>query len=438
MSLPLVAIVGRPNVGKSSLFNRIAGERIAVVDDRPGVTRDRHMTVAEWSGRSFFLVDTGGFLPSAKEGLDAAVRRQAEIAIEQAHVVILVVDASTGPTDLDQHLARLVRRAEKPAMLAVNKMDRPGHEDPRAAEFHRLGLGEPFSVSAIQGHGSGELLDTVIHSLPPEPGEADDRGLRVAIVGRPNVGKSSLVNALLGEERMVVDATPGTTVDSVDSRYAFRGTEYTLVDTAGLRHRQLFDDDAEFYATLRSARAIERAEVATIVLEATTGIVRQDLRIIDSVLEAGRPAMLAYNKWDVIEQKEERWRELEDHVKRRLPWIAHLPALPVSAHTRTHLDRLPPMWTTLGEEAKRRLTTSDLNAWLEAVQAERQAPSTRLGRPARIYFAKQTGTRPPRVTIFASQPEAITASYHRFLLKRLREHFGFSGTPLRLDIRKSQ
>jgi GTP-binding protein len=438
MSLPLVAIVGRPNVGKSSLFNRIAGERIAVVDDRPGVTRDRHMTVADWAGRSFFLVDTGGFLPSAKEGLDAAVRRQAEIAIEQSHVIVLVVDASTGPTDLDQHLARLIRRAGKQAMLAVNKMDRPGHADPRAAEFHRLGLGEPFAVSAIQGYGSGELLDRVVAALPPEEGEPEGGGLRVAIVGRPNVGKSSLVNALLREERMVVDATPGTTVDSVDSRFAFRGREYTLVDTAGLRNRQVFDDDAEFYATLRSARAVERAEVATVILEATTGIVRQDLRIIESVLDAGRPVMLAYNKWDAIEHKDERWSELEQHVRRRLPWLAHLPALPVSAHARTNLERLPAQWSTLGEEARRRLTTPELNQWLAAVQEERQAPSTRLGRPARIYYAAQTGTRPPRITVFASQPEAISGSYRRFLIKRLREHFGFSGTPLRLDIRKSK
>src|SRR5215468_10554638 len=298
MPLPLVAIVGRPNVGKSSLFNRIVGQRLAVVDDRPGVTRDRHLTVAEWAGRDFFLVDTGGFLPSAKAGqLEAAVRRQAEIAIEEAHVVLLVVDASTGPTDLDQDLAARVRKKNRAAVLVVNKMDRPGHDDPRAAEFHRLGLGEPWSVSAAQGYGIGDLLDHVIELLPEETGEAELDGTRVALVGRPNVGKSSLVNALLGEERMVVHSAPGTTVDSVDSRLERAGRPYVLVDSAGIRRESRYEDDAEFFATLRSARAIERAEVVTVVLEATRGIVRQDLRIIESVLDAGRPALLAYNKW---------------------------------------------------------------------------------------------------------------------------------------------
>ncbi|HKA24006.1 MAG TPA: ribosome biogenesis GTPase Der [Candidatus Eisenbacteria bacterium] len=439
MSLSLVAIVGRPNVGKSSLFNRIVGQRLAVVDDRPGVTRDRHLTVAEWAGRDFFLVDTGGFLPSAKAGqLEAAVRRQAEIAIEEAHVVLLVVDASTGPTDLDQDLAARVRKKNRAAVLVVNKMDRPGHDDPRAAEFHRLGLGEPWSVSAAQGYGIGDLLDHVIELLPEETGEAELDGTRVALVGRPNVGKSSLVNALLGEERMVVHSAPGTTVDSVDSRLERAGRPYVLVDTAGIRRESRYEDDAEFFATLRSARAIERAEVVTVVLEATRGIVRQDLRIIESVLEAGRPALLAYNKWDLIEHREERWKELEEEQRKDHPWLADIPGFPCSATSRWHLDRLPQFWTQLAEETRRKVTTPELNRWLEDVQNERQAPSTRLGRPARIYYATQTGSKPPRFTVFASQPEAINASYHRFLLNRLRERFGFTGTPVKLEVKKSK
>lgn len=438
MSLPLVAILGRPNVGKSSLFNRIAGERLAVVDDRPGVTRDRHVTVAEWSGRNFFLVDTGGFLPQAREGLEVAVRRQAELAIEEAHLVLLVVDGITGPTDLDQHLARLVRQRDKRALLVVNKLDRPGVSDPRTAEFYGLGLGEPRAVSAAQGYGVGDLLDLLVGALPEDKGEVESGGLRVSIVGRPNVGKSSIVNAILGEERMVVHSEPGTTVDSIDSRFTRDGHEFVLVDTAGLRHRSRFEDDAEFYATLRSARAIERAEVVTVVLEAGAGILRQDLRVIDAVLEAGRPALLAYNKWDEVEDKQGRWQEIEASVRQDHPWLAHLPALPVSALTGQHLERLPGEWRKLGDEARRTIPTPELNKWLEEVQRERQAPSTRLGRPARIYYATQTGSRPPRVTLFASQPEAINASYHRFLLKRLRERFGFSGTPVRLDVRKSR
>jgi GTP-binding protein len=438
MPLPLVAIVGRPNVGKSSLFNRVLGERLAVVDDRPGVTRDRHVAVAEWSGRDFFIVDTGGFLPAAREGLDAAVRRQAELAIEQAAVVLMMVDASTGPTDLDEHLARLIRRREKAALLVVNKMDRPGHGDPRAAEFHQLGLGEPYSISAAQGYGVGDLLDRLLALLPADPGANEPPGLRVAIVGRPNVGKSSLVNSLLGEERMVVHSEPGTTVDSVDSRFRRDGEDFVLVDTAGLRHQARFADDAEFFATLRSARAIERAEVVTVVVEAPVGLQRQDLRVIESVVEAGRPTLIAYNKWDLIESKEERWLELERHCREFHPWLAHLPALPVSAQTRSNLRRLPGEWRQLGAEARRSIPTSELNRWLAEVQAERQAPSTRLGRAARIYYATQTGTRPPRFTIFASQPEAIHATYQRFLLKRLRERFGFTGTPVKLDVKKSK
>ena len=438
MPLPLVAIVGRPNVGKSSLFNRILGERLAVVDDRPGVTRDRHVAVAEWSGRDFFLVDTGGFLPAAREGLDAAVRRQAELAIEQAAVVLLVVDVATGPTDLDQHLARLVRKREKAALLVVNKMDRPGRDDPRAADFHRLGVGEPHAVSAAQGYGIGDLLERMLQLLPTDPGKPEPPGLRVAVVGRPNVGKSSLVNALLGEERMVVHSEPGTTVDSIDSRFARDGVDFVLVDTAGLRQQAHFADDAEFFATLRSARAIERAEVVNVVVEAPMGLIRQDLRVIESVVEAGRPAVIAYNKWDLIENKEERWLELERRVREHHPWLAHLPALPVSAQTRSNLHRLPGEWRLLGDEARRTISTSELNRWLEAVQAERQAPSTRLGRPARIYYATQTGTRPPRFTIFASQPEALHAAYRRFLLKHLRERFGFTGTPVKLEVKKSQ
>jgi GTP-binding protein len=439
MSLPLVAIVGRPNVGKSSLFNRIVGQRLAVVDDRPGVTRDRHLTVADWAGRDFFLVDTGGFLPSAKEGgLEAAVRRQAEIAIEESTVVLLVVDASTGATDLDQDLAARVRKSGRRAVLVVNKMDRPGRDDPRAAEFHRLGLGEPWAVSAAQGYGIGDLLDHVKEMLPEDKSEPEMPGTRVALVGRPNVGKSSLVNALLGEERMVVHSQPGTTVDSVDSRLERAGRAYVLVDTAGIRRESRYEDDAEFFATLRSARAIERAEVVTVVLEATRGIVRQDLRIIESVLDAGRPALLAYNKWDLIEDREERWKFLQEAQEKDHPWLADIPAFPCSATSRWHLDRLPQFWTKLAEESRRQVATPELNRWLEEVQIERQAPSTRMGRPARIYYATQTGSKPPKFTVFASQPEAINASYHRFLLHRLRERFGFTGTPVKLEVKKSK
>jgi GTP-binding protein len=436
MSLPLVTIVGRPNVGKSSLFNRIVRQRLAVVDDRPGITRDRHLTVADWSGRDFFLMDTGGFLPSSREALDTAVRRQAEIAIEQADVVLLVVDVQTGVTDLDQHLARLLQRRRQPALLVVNKADIA--DDLRVHEFHRLGLGEPWGVSSTQGLGIGELLDQLVERLPESQAVADPDATRVAIVGRPNVGKSSLVNSLLREERMVVHPRPGTTVDSVDSRLRVKGREYVLVDTAGIRHRAEYEDDAEFYATLRSLRAIERAQVVTLVLEAPVGLIRQDHRIVTAALEAGRPVLLAFNKWDLVEEREARWMALEREIRRVNPWLVDLPRVVLSAVTGVHLHQLPDHWTRLHQEAGRTVPTPELNEWLETVQREKQAPATRLGRPARIYYASQSGKEPPRFVLFASQPEALNASYRKFLLKRLRERFGFTGSPVRLEVRKSQ
>jgi GTP-binding protein len=436
MSLPLVAIVGRPNVGKSSLFNRIVRQRIAVVDDRPGITRDRHLTVTDWRGRDFFLMDTGGFLPDSREALDTAVRRQAEIAIEQSDLVLLVVDVQTGTTDLDQHLARLLQRRREPAVLVANKADIA--DDLRVHEFHSLGLGEPWGVSSTQGLGIGELLDELVSKLPEEPGEAESEATRVAIVGRPNVGKSSLVNALLREERMVVHSKPGTTVDSVDSRLQMQGHEFILVDTAGIRHRAEYEDDAEFYATLRSLRAIERAQVVTVVLEAPVGIIRQDHRIITAALEAGRPVLLALNKWDLVEEREERWMALEREIRKVNPWLVELPRVVISAATGSHLRRLPELWNGLREESLRKVPTPELNEWLQAVQREKQAPSTRLGRPARIYYASQAGTAPPRFVVFASQPEALNDSYRKFLLKRLRERFRYTGSPVRLEVRKSK
>lgn len=434
MSLPLVAIVGRPNVGKSSLLNRLVGQRLAVVGERAGITRDRHVAVADWNGRAFFLMDTGGFLPSG-EGLEAAVRRQAEHAITAADLVLLVVDAEVGATDLDRHLVRLLHRQNKPAILVVNKADQP--DDPRVHDFHGLGLGEPRGVSAAQGLGTGDLLDEVARRLPEGKAETGDT-VRVAIVGRPNVGKSSLVNALLGEERMVVHDEPGTTMDSVDSRLTAGGHDFTLVDTAGIRHRSRYEDDSEFHATLRSLRAIERADVVTMLLDAREPVSRQDQRIISNALEAGRPVLLAFNKWDLVPEREARWKEIEKQLVSHQPWLADLPKLPISALTKSHLADLPAHWFRLSETAARTVPTPELNTWLKEVQVERQAPSTRLGRPARIYYASQVGVRPPRFALFASQPEAIHASYHKFLLGRLRDRFALAGVPVRLEVRKSE
>jgi GTP-binding protein len=437
MRHPVVAIIGRPNVGKSTLFNRILKSRIAVVDDRPGITKDRHFALADWNGRSFFLVDTGGFLPDIAEGLEAAVRRQAELALDASAVALFVTDAKTGATGLDGAIARALRKRGVPAILVVNKADRPG--DPVEAEFYRLGLGDPLPVSSEQGSGVGELLDRVVALLPPPEDETDEaQGVRVAIVGRPNVGKSSLVNALLRQERMVVDATPGTTVDAVDSELDTPEGRFVLVDTAGLRHEARFAEDKEFYATLRTLKALERADVVTVMLEADKGLGRQDARIVGAAQDAGKPVLLAYNKWDTLEDKEARFKQLEEEIERRFPTLKALPSVAISAQDGTRLKRLPALWKALHEENTRRVPTHELNDWLARVQAEKAPPATRIGKPARIYYITQAGQAPPRFVVFASQPDAVNASYHKFLVRRLREDFGYSGATVRLDVRRSE
>jgi len=437
MRHPIVAILGRPNVGKSTLFNRILGTRLAVVDDRPGITRDRNFAIAEWNGRQFYLVDTGGFLPDIEVGLEAAVRRQAELALTASNVALLVVDAKTGVTDLDQAIARILKKLDKTAVLTVNKAD-----DPRStveAEFYRLGLGDPMPVSSESGLGVGDLLDRVVALLPPPIDDAVDEGMiRVAIVGRPNVGKSSLVNALLGEERMVVDAKPGTTVDAVDTEYDTPEGRFMLVDTAGLRHEAQFAEDAEFFATLRTIRAVERADVVMVMTEASSGLTRQDVRVIAIAQEASKPVAIAYNKWDIAEDREVRWKALGKERAERFPTLGELPSIAISALDGTRLSRLPKLWQALYDENTQRVPTAKLNEWLKRVQAEKAPPATKVGRPARIYYATQAGKAPPRFVIFASHPEAISPSYHRFLLNRLRDEFGFSGATVRLEVRKSE
>ena len=437
MRHPVVAILGRPNVGKSTLFNRILGARVAVVDDRPGVTKDRHFARAEWSGRTFMLVDTGGFLPDIAVGLEAAVRRQAELALDASAVALLVVDAKTGITDLDGAIARQLQKRGQPAILVVNKADDP--RVPVESDFWRLGLGDPRPVSSEQGVGIGDLLDQVVALLPPPVDEvAEDDTIRVAIVGRPNVGKSSLVNALLHEERMVVDSRPGTTVDAVDSELLTPEGRFVLVDTAGLRHEAKFAEDAEFYATLRTIKAVERADVVTVMLEAPHGLSRQDVRVIAAAQEASKPVLLAYNKWDLVDDKGGRWDGLDEERASRYPTLARLPRVAISTLDRTRLSRLPALWKELHAENTRRVPTSELNEWLKKVQAEKAPPATRVGRPARIYYMTQAGAAPPRFVIFASQPEAVNASYHRFLLNRLRDAFGYGAASVQLDVRKSQ
>lgn len=442
MPAPVVAIIGRPNVGKSTFFNRVLGERRAVVHDRPGITRDRNATRAEWAGRTFVLVDTGGFLAAegspgeVRPGRDAAVRRQAEAAIDLADVVLFLVDARTGVADLDAAIAQNLRRRDVKSILVVNKVDKPG--DPIVHEFHRLGLGDPQPISAENGFGIGDLLDRVLALFPPPESVESEPRARIAIIGRPNVGKSSIVNALLNEERMVVEPQAGTTVDAIDSIWRTEAGEFVLVDTAGIRRQAHFGDEAEFFATLRAMNALERSDLALLVVDSTQGFQKQEARLAQHALEAGCSVLVIYNKWDLIEDREQAWKRLNAERADWFPTLADLPSMPLSATEKTHLPRLAGVLQKRIEEHSRKISTNALNQWLADVQKQRQVPSNSRGYAPKIYYLTQTGTRPPEFTMFVNAPSRLSDNYRRFLASRFNEHFGFHGTPVRLRMRKSE
>ena len=437
MSAPVVAIIGRPNVGKSTLFNRIIGERRAVVHDRPGITRDRNAVRAEWTGRAFVLVDTGGFLPTASEGRDADVRRQAEAAIGLAHAVIFLVDAQTGVTDLDQAIATQLRRTHSRALLVVNKVDVPG--DAIVHDFHRLGLGEPLAVAAEGGLGIGDLLDAVLALLPPEREREEKPDARVAIVGRPNVGKSSIVNALLGEERVLVESTAGhdhgrdrhRLGDAARALHARgHGRDPPPVDVR--RPGRVLRDDAR--AERRSSAPTWRASWWT----RWQGFEKQEARLAHHALDAGCSLLLLYNKWDLVEDREQAWKDVTADRGRRFPTLADLPAHPISATENIHLARLPEYIAQRAAENNRRIPTAQLNEWLALAQKRRQVPSNAAGRSPKIYYMTQTGSGPPTFTLFVNAPSRLNENYRRYLWGQFVEHFGFRGTPLRFKVKKSE
>ncbi len=430
--LPVVAVVGRPNVGKSTLVNRILGRREAVVEDVPGVTRDRVTYEASWSGRRFSIVDTGGWDPDA-EGMAARVTEQAEIAAAAADLVIFVVDTTVGATDADERVARVLRRSGKPVVLAANKVDGPSGE-PDAAALWSLGLGEPHPVSAMHGRGSGELLDAVLAGLPEAPRESAEeaeRGpRRVAIVGKPNVGKSSLLNRLAGTERVVVDEVAGTTIDPVDELVSLGGRTWVFIDTAGIRRRARTASGAEYYASLRTAAALDRCEVAVVLIDATEPLSEQDLRIVSSVVEAGRALVLAFNKWDLLD--DERREQLEREVDRQLVRVRWAPRVNISALTGRHADRLVPAIDAALAGWETRVPTGRLNAFLGQLVAAHPHP-VRGGKQPRIMFGTQPNIRPPKFVLFTTG--FLEASYRRFIERRLREEFGFTGTPIEISMR---
>jgi GTP-binding protein len=429
--VPVVAVVGRPNVGKSTLVNRIIGRRQAVVEDVPGVTRDRVAYDANWSGRQFTVVDTGGWEPDAKDRA-AAIAAQAEIAVATADVVLFVVDARVGSTDVDEAAVRMLRRSAKPVLLVANKVDNAAHEI-EANNLWGLGLGQPWPVSALHGRGSGDLLDAVLSAMPaPAPAEAPRPAgpRRVALVGRPNVGKSSLLNRLAREERAVVDAVAGTTVDPVDSLVVIGGEIWQLVDTAGLRKRVGQASGTEYYASLRTNAAIESAEVAIVLLDAGEPISEQDQRILSMVTEAGRALVLAFNKWDLVD--EDRRYQLEREVERelrRIPWAIRVN---VSAKSGRSVDKLAPAMRTALSNWSKRVPTGQLNQWLTALVQGTPHP-IRGGRAPRVLFATQAGTSPPRFVLFTTGQ--LDAGYVRFVERRLREEFDFAGSPVEVTVR---
>ncbi|MCT2261636.1 bifunctional cytidylate kinase/GTPase Der [Brachybacterium muris] len=429
-NLPVVAVVGRPNVGKSTLVNRILGRREAVVEDVPGVTRDRVFYEAEWAGRDFWLVDTGGWEEKV-EGIAYSVAQQAEVAVELADVVMFVVDANVGITTTDEQMLTVLRRTDHPVVLVANKVDDPRGEL-EAAALWNLGMGEPYPVSALHGRGSGDLLDAVLRVLPKEGrGQPVDHGpRRVALVGRPNVGKSSLLNRLAGETRVVVDDLAGTTRDPVDEKIVLGGREWTFVDTAGIRRRVLQSQGADYYASLRTRAALDRAEVAVVLLEANEPISTQDLKIIDMVLESGRALVLAFNKWDLLD--EERRKQLEREIEKDLHHVAWAPRVNLSARTGRHADRLVPALETALESWDTRIPTGRLNAFLGTLVAAHPHP-LRGGKQSRILFATQARSRPPRFVIFASG--FLEHGYRRFIERRLREDFEFTGSPIVIGVR---
>ncbi|MDQ6897755.1 MAG: ribosome biogenesis GTPase Der [Actinomycetota bacterium] len=429
---PVVAVVGRPNVGKSTLVNRILGRREAVVEDVPGVTRDRVAYEAEWSGRRFTLVDTGGWEVGA-EGIHLRVAEQAEVAVDLADVVLFVVDATVGATDTDEGVVRLLRRSGKPVVLVANKVDDQRFEADATALWN-LGLGQPWPVSALHGRGSGDVLDAVLEVLPDVSavGGAYARGgpRRVALVGRPNVGKSSLLNQLAGAERVVVDAVAGTTRDPVDELIELGGKTWRFVDTAGIRRRVHQTRGADFYASLRTQTALEKAEVAVVLIDAGEPIAEQDIRVIQQVIDSGRALVVGYNKWDTLD--EERRYYLEREIERELVQIPWAPRVNLSARTGRHTDRLVPALEQALASWELRVPTGRLNAFFGEIVAGHPHP-VRGGKQPRILFATQAATQPPRFVVFASG--FIEAGYRRFLERRLREEFGFEGTPIEVSVR---
>lgn len=436
MAKPLIAIVGRPNVGKSMLFNKLIGKRLSIVEDTPGVTRDRIYGESEWAGRKFRLVDTGGIEPNTDNQILAFMREQAQIAIDNADVIIFVTDIKTGLTASDQEVAGMLQRSRKPIVLAVNKMDSTGTIDPDFYEFYNLGLGDPVAISAVHGHGTGDLLDACFQYLPPDDGvEEDSDVVQVAIIGKPNVGKSSLTNKILGEQRVIVSNVAGTTRDAIDSYFENSCGKYNFIDTAGMRKKSKVDDTIEKYSVLRATMAIERSDVCLILIDAQDGVTEQDTKVAGLAHDAGKACIIVVNKWDLIEKDGKTIDRMREDIRRDLSYMPYAPILFISALTGQRVNRLFELINYVNDQAAVRITTGMLNSVLADAQTRVQPPTDK-GRRLKIYYMTQVGVKPPHFVIFCNDKKLFHFSYQRYLENQIRSVFGLEGTPIHITIRQ--
>lgn len=431
MSKPIVAVVGRPNVGKSTFFNYLAGSRISIVEDTPGVTRDRIYTEVEWRSKKFTLIDTGGIEPYSDDIIMQQMKRQAEIAIETADVIIFMVDAKDGMTATDKEVATMLRKSKKPVILTVNKVDRVGDPPPEVYEFYNLGMGDMVVISSVHGLGMGDLLDAVFDHFPEDlEDEDEDDVIKVAVVGKPNAGKSSLINSILGEERVIVSNIPGTTRDAIDTHVVNEGQKYTFIDTAGIRKRSKINESIEKYSTIRSWTAIERADVCLIMIDAQDGVTEQDTKIAGYAHQQGKASIIVINKWDLIEKQTGTLEEYRKQVHEALGFMTYAPVLFISAKTGQRVNKIYELIKFVADQAAFRVSTGMLNDLVNEAVAMVQPPSDK-GKRLKIFYMTQAGIKPPSFVVFVNDLELFHYSYERYLENQLRKNFGFEGTPIR-------
>ncbi|HEY8392552.1 MAG TPA: ribosome biogenesis GTPase Der [Capillibacterium sp.] len=433
MAKPIVAIVGRPNVGKSSLFNQIIGERVAIVESTPGITRDRLYRETEWAGRPFFLVDTGGISSNKNDPFTVQIYNQAKLAIDEADVIWFVVDVREGLHPLDQEIAEILRKTKKPLILVGNKADT--YDPALASDFYRLGFGPPLLVSAEHALNLGDLLEQTVAAFPDGQKEETEEAIRVALIGRPNSGKSSLLNALLGEERAIVSAIPGTTRDAIDTPLQYEGVNYILVDTAGIRRKARVEEAVEYYSVLRAIRAVERADVALVVLDATDFLAEQDKKVAGIAHEAGKAVVLAVNKWDLVEKDDRTAQEYTERIRRELSFLDYAPVLFISAKTGQRIQKVLPEVYAVANEYAKRIPTRALNELLREALLRHQPPS-RKGQQLKVFYITQVKVKPPTFQLWVNDPALLHFSFRRFLENQIRTHFGFSGSPLHFLVKR--